>query len=191
MYLDDDDICTKGWITDRDGYYFIYIKARIGSLGEEKFILKASGEEKNGRFRIPLEIWKDFKMMVAEAGIIEIDMNEIVGVGGEGIVLREKRRIRGEEIQCAVKYSFYKFKWAKKHHREIYYNREGEIQGPFGDGADFYDHLSHKVGYVHAGRCQSEEFGFGVRLAPHRNILQILDYAIAELFDSYYFVSGT
>ena len=159
-------------------------------MGEEKFILKVSGEEEKGRFRIPLEVWVDFVTMVAEAGIIEIDLNQIVGVGGESIVLREKRRIRGEEMQCAVKYSFYKFKWAEYGRRSRYSKGDQWTQAPF--GAKFYDHLSHKgkLVRVRAGRCQSEEFGFGIRLAPHRNILQILDYTIAEEFDSYYFVSG-
>ena len=49
--------------------------------------------------------------MMNENPEFRVDMDTIVGVGGEGIVLRDKMLVHGKIIDCAVKFTLYKDKW--------------------------------------------------------------------------------
>ena len=151
-------------------------KIRSGKEGKiyietsgERIILDENGIEEKLRFDIPEEIWESFKKMVDDNTEIKVDMAEIVGIGGQGIILKEKLVFRGKEIECAVKYTIYK----DEIRREVE-SRKGKVFGK-----DIPEHF-----------VKCAEFMAAEQVPTHANILQILDVSISQCCDIFYVVIG-
>ena len=152
------------------------INIRIGKdakiyieTSREKMILDANGTEEKCRFEIPEEIWESFTKMLDDHKEIRVDMGEIVGIGGQAIVLKEKLVFRGKEIECAVKYTIYK----DEIRREVE-SKKGKVFGK----------------YIQEHFVKCAEVLAAEQVPTHANILQILDVSISQCCDVFYVVIG-
>ena len=120
---------------------------------------KLASQNEDEIFRVEDGLANSLKLVFQNK--VELELDLVLGEGGEGLVVQETHKFGGKSVECAVKYALYK---ANK--------RYGKIYGP-----DFIRHL-----------LESNEFRYGT--VKHHHVIQFQDFSISKLGDEYFQISG-